>query len=395
LAAPLRFNHSSNLPFSDRGTGISFAPATRFPHSSNEPVQALGSGITLDSSLAQGHAINTPVRDAVVTNAGYQGTPAPDQWFGGPVLSSSAGNMVLRDAGGRVADSLNYGSLVDPWTAEGYQGASGAGRNGCQVPNPSAGRSAIRFPDGTDTDSNCTDFVTTGSPTPGAANTIPTATRSPGQPGFGNAVPLNGSAPNQYVNLPQGIVSNLTDFSIAAWVNPGTTSGQTWARIFDFGSGTSDFMFLTVNAGGAGLRFDINSQGGTSQMIGGTGLQLPTGWQHVAVTLSGNTGTLWVNGMPVATNTNMTQRPADLGNTNQNWIGRSQFSADPLLSAAVDEFQIYNRALSQAEIQSLMTSPGGTTSGGNVAGYRFDEDGGALAVDSSGNGNDATVVTSF
>jgi Alpha-L-arabinofuranosidase B, catalytic/Concanavalin A-like lectin/glucanases superfamily/NPCBM-associated, NEW3 domain of alpha-galactosidase/Lamin Tail Domain len=395
LAAPLRFNHSSNLPFSDRGTGISFAPATRFPHSSNEPVQALGSGITLDSPLAQAHAINTPVRDAVVTNAGYQGTPAPDQWFGGPVLSSSAGNMVLRDAGGRVADSLNYGSLVDPWTAEGYQGASGAGRNGCQVPNPSAGRSAIRFPDGTDTDSNCTDFVTTGSPTPGAANTIPTATRSPGQPGFGNAVPLNGSAPNQYVNLPQGIVSNLTDFSIAAWVNPGTTSGQTWARIFDFGSGTSDFMFLTVNAGGAGLRFDINSQGGTSQMIGGTGLQLPTGWQHVAVTLSGNTGTLWVNGMPVATNTNMTQRPADLGNTNQNWIGRSQFSADPLLSAAVDEFQIYNRALSQAEIQSLMTSPGGTTGGGNVAWYRFDEDGGALAVDSSGNGNDATVVTSF
>jgi cytochrome c len=41
----------------------------------------------------------------------------------------------------------------------------------------------------------------------------------------------------------------------------------------------------------------------------------------VAVTLSGNTGTLYVNGQPVATNTNMTVTPADLGNTNQNWIG--------------------------------------------------------------------------
>ena len=50
LTAPLKFDHASNLPFSDRGTGITFSPATRFAHSSNEPVQALGSSITLDKS---------------------------------------------------------------------------------------------------------------------------------------------------------------------------------------------------------------------------------------------------------------------------------------------------------------------------------------------------------
>jgi hypothetical protein len=41
----------------------------------------------------------------------------------------------------------------------------------------------------------------------------------------------------------------------------------------------------------------------------------------------------------------------------------------------------------------LTTSPGGTTGGGNVAWYRFDEDGGQTAIDSSGNGRDATVIT--
>jgi hypothetical protein len=171
LAAPLKFNHSANLPFSDRGTGISFTPPTRFPHSSNEPVQALGGGITLDHPLAHGHAINTPVRDSLVTNAGYQGSPAPDQWFGGPALSAGAGTIVLRDAHGRVADSLNYGRLVDPWVAEGYQGGTGSG---CSVAAPGtaggAGRSASRFPDGHDTDSNCADFITSSNPTPGAAN---------------------------------------------------------------------------------------------------------------------------------------------------------------------------------------------------------------------------------
>jgi hypothetical protein len=90
LAAPLKFNHAANLPFSDRGTGISFAPATAFAHSSNEPVQALGTGITLDKPLANDHAIDAVVRDAAVTTAGYQGTPAPNQWFGGPELSTNA-----------------------------------------------------------------------------------------------------------------------------------------------------------------------------------------------------------------------------------------------------------------------------------------------------------------
>ncbi len=174
LSAPLRFSHSSNLPFSDRGTGVTFSPATRFPHSSNEPVQPLNSAITLDTPLGSSHAINTPVIDTAVTNAGYQGPPAPDQWFGGPALSASAGNMVLRDAHGLVADSLNYGSLVDPWLAEGYQGRSGAGQAGCTVTPPGtatgAGSSAVRYPDGADTDSNCTDFTTSNNPTPGRPN---------------------------------------------------------------------------------------------------------------------------------------------------------------------------------------------------------------------------------
>ncbi len=174
LAAPLKFSHAANLPFSNRGTGISFKPATAFARSSNEPVQALGAGITLDSPLAKDHGIDAVVRDAAVTTAGYQGTPAPNQWFGGPALSPLAGNMVLRDAAGLVVDSLNYGGLVDPWAAEGYQAASGSGQSGCHAASPGPGRGGFggrgapvaetnrslgRFPDGADTDSNCTDFL--------------------------------------------------------------------------------------------------------------------------------------------------------------------------------------------------------------------------------------------
>ena len=185
LAAPLKFNHVANLPFAAQGTGISFQPATAFAHSSNEPVQPLGTGITLDKPLVKEHAIDAVVRDAAVKTAGYQGPPAPNQWFGGPVLSNNAGNMVLRDAAGLVVDSLNYGLLVDPWASEGYQATSGAEQGGCRVTSPGAAsfgwppitpgatnRSAGRFPDGVDTDSNCTDFVTPPSATLAAASSV-------------------------------------------------------------------------------------------------------------------------------------------------------------------------------------------------------------------------------
>jgi len=188
LSAPLKFNHASNLPFNDRGTGLTFQPATAFAHSSNEPVLPLGTGITLDRPLDNNHEINVVVRDAAVTTEGYQNTAKANQWFGGPAFTN-AGNMVLRDAAGLVADSLNYGGIVDPWAGEGYQSKSPG--NGCSVASPSGGRgggrrggapaadagpapnrSAGRTSDGADTDSNCTDFALQTA-TPGAPNQRP------------------------------------------------------------------------------------------------------------------------------------------------------------------------------------------------------------------------------
>ena len=173
LEEPLKFDHASNMPFSAKGTGITFEPATAFDHSSNEPVLALNTNITLDQPLSNDHEIDAVVRDQKVTTAGYQGTKVPDQWFGGPALSTSAGNMVLRDADGNIVDGLNYGGLVDPYAAEGYQAISGAGESGCFVTSPAGrsggfrffnasasepNRSAGRYPDGNDSDSNCSDF---------------------------------------------------------------------------------------------------------------------------------------------------------------------------------------------------------------------------------------------
>jgi hypothetical protein len=221
--------------------------------------------------------------------------------------------------------------------------------------------------------------VTDSMPASGRA----TGPRVPGR--IGNAVKLAGTG--DYVNLPAGIASGLSDFTISAWVKPAATTD--WTRVFDFGTGTTDYMFLTVNAG-SGPRFAITTSGGggEQQLTSNTQLPLNT-WSHLAVTLSGNTGTLYVDGTAVATNTNMTLHPSDLGNTTQDWIGRSEYG-DPYLNATVDDFAIYNRALSASQIGALA---GGQAAAGNVADYKFDEASGATALDSSGNGKNATIIS--
>lgn len=166
----------------------------------------------------------------------------------------------------------------------------------------------------------------------------------------GNALALDGV--DDYVSLPPNVVADLADFTIAAWVF--WDSSRTWARVFDFGSGTGHYMMLTPRSGGGVVRFGITVNHGIGEQgISGTA-PLPTGqWVHVAVTLSGATGNLYVNGVLVGTNTNLSHAPFRLGPTNQNWIGRSQFDSDPFFNGKIDDFRIYRGALSDAEVLSL------------------------------------------
>jgi non-reducing end alpha-L-arabinofuranosidase len=170
LAAPLESSHRVGIDVSAVGTGISFTPATKYPHASGDAVQALGGGIAIDSPLARGHAYGAPVLTPLGATAGYQGSPRPNQWFGG-TLSSRAGSIALLDAGGRVVvDAIVYGSQQSNSSGNGtiaspelavLEGDQGQGGCIVVVPGPAGGPgvSRGRFPDGSDTDSNCADFL--------------------------------------------------------------------------------------------------------------------------------------------------------------------------------------------------------------------------------------------
>ena len=180
-----------------------------------------------------------------------------------------------------------------------------------------------------------------------------------GGPAWNGTLPVGGtfsgnqltlaSGLSQYVSLPAGIVSSFSNFTIEAWVKLNSTAN--WCRIFDFGNNTTSYMFLTPQNGSTSrLRFGITtSSSGGEQQINGPAALAAGVWYHVAVTLNGNTGILYLNGVAVGTNNAITLKPSSLGSTVNNYLGRSQWS-DPYFNGLMDEFRIYNVALSAAEI---------------------------------------------
>lgn len=174
--------------------------------------------------------------------------------------------------------------------------------------------------------------------------TIQSGTSIMNETARGKVLQLDGNT--NYVSLPHP-VANASTF--AAWVK--WNGGGDWQRIFDFGADTTKYLFLTPRAFAGGMRFAIKNGGGEQQI--NAAAALPTNsWVHVAVTLDGQRGVLYQNGLPVATNNALTIRPWQLL-ARSNYVGESQFAADPAFNGRVDSLRIFGRALSAAEIKDL------------------------------------------
>jgi hypothetical protein len=186
----------------------------------------------------------------------------------------------------------------------------------------------------------------------GAANGDPGYVDGPA--GSGQALAFDGM--NDYVDLPIGtLISTLGGSTFAAKVDFGGGSGS-WQRIFDFGTGTNVYLFLTPRQGTTGAMrtaITIGSSGAESAVNGPA--TLPGGWHHVAVVLDDAAMRirLYMDGVEVAGGAT-TLLPKDLGVTTQNWLGRSQWSDDGYFFGAIDDFRIYSRPLSEGEIRYLV-----------------------------------------
>ena len=160
----------------------------------------------------------------------------------------------------------------------------------------------------------------------------------------GHALSFDGT--DDSVDVLSSISLNLANiFTLSAWVNPTAT-------FTDFRSilvkNYKYFLYSSV----AGYCGDGSPLGGFAEITNNTVCHLPplpmNSWTHLAVTSDGSTLTLYRNGFAVATSpATETLLPAN-GSLQ---IGASQFGEH--FQGLIDEIQIYNKALSAAEIQTI------------------------------------------
>ncbi|MGF0173480.1 beta-L-arabinofuranosidase domain-containing protein [Streptomyces sp. Marseille-Q5077] len=196
----------------------------------------------------------------------------------------------------------------------------------------------------------------------------------------------------QYVDLPAAVLGGASAITLSAWVKP--THDANWTRVFDFGNDSTRYLYLAARNAAGVPRFAVTTNGPAGEQgLDGTAALPLNQWSHLAVTIAGGTGTLYVNGTAVARNTAMSLTPAALGSLTNNWLGRSNFATDPVFAGAYDEFNVWSRALTAAEITQLQSSRAADASAGrgNLASYAFDESSGGTFADASGRGLTATL----
>jgi hypothetical protein len=180
---------------------------------------------------------------------------------------------------------------------------------------------------------------------------------------FGGALEFDGvGTAGTNVSLPiSELLNGLTNSTFAIWANFHQTGGA-WQRLWDFGDGTANgYMFLcprigTTETGTLRYASTLTSNGNEQQL--NAPFTLPTDWHHVAIVLNADGGNMlmYVDGEVIDEQTT-TIFPANLPLTTQNWLGQSQWP-DGIYDGALDDFRIYDQALTQEEIAIVMTGAG-------------------------------------
>lgn len=167
-------------------------------------------------------------------------------------------------------------------------------------------------------------------------------------------------------------------WTVSTWVKIGANNDN--ASILDFGSPTQKNWWLhTLGTGVKGIRFGVGNTSSSQSAIY-TFATDPDGWHHIAAAYSGATLLLYVDGNLVAT------QPAPIAQAALPlFFGKRPTGAAHHYTGGLDEVRLFNRQLSQTEINMFKNRTVNSDAPGLVAYWKLDEGVGVKAYDLSPN----------
>ena len=161
---------------------------------------------------------------------------------------------------------------------------------------------------------------------------------------YGNGLNLGGL--DGCVLLPN--FANLSGLTMSMWVRFNSEKDVTYQRLFDLGNDRHNY--LTYAACG----YVGGAKNGAVTSVAEKVWNFTAGeWHHYAVTLQGGVATAYLDGVELARNENFVFDLSDISTFTRNAIGRASINYSPYLNGVVDEFRMYDYALSLSQIKGL------------------------------------------
>jgi hypothetical protein len=170
-------------------------------------------------------------------------------------------------------------------------------------------------------------------------------------------------AANGYVDMGANtgtLIASLQDFSVSVniYINPATaiTGAGNFVWAFSTSAACSQtsgkYLAFRVNA----QRYALSTGGWGSEVVAiqrGSAATKGT-WTNITYTQSGNTGTIYVDGIATTSSTSVNYKPTNVGATTYNWLGRPPFSGDAYLkNTLIYDFRVYEGALTANEVATI------------------------------------------
>lgn len=210
------------------------------------------------------------------------------------------------------------------------------------------------------------------------------------------AADFSAAGTSDYVHWPIGLMNGMTDFTVSTWFKTSVNQAQQ-EILHGLGSRTNDDEIEIYLVNTTGIRVNIRDNGNNytagSSFVDGA-------WHHLAVTRSGSSVCVYLDATSLGCNTqagalSITNASALVSGQEQDSYGGS-FQDNQSLRAQLDEFKVFNSALSSTQITNIRSN--------ELAGNNWDGTARALACTppvmsianaSTTEGNSGTKTLSF
>ena len=156
----------------------------------------------------------------------------------------------------------------------------------------------------------------------------------------------------KYVTMPL-ITGTYTGFTMSMWANPEDTAGK--YLYYNTGTGAGTVRIQMGAASGDNRVFTVSIAGNSNSPYVFSAVSVPSNqWSHIAVTYDKSNVALYLNGgtpQLISCTGTTKNNPSFTGATN--YIGAQSTTASTTFVGRLDDFRLYNRALSGTEVHDL------------------------------------------